>query len=342
VSKAAFDLSQSQGDAVLALLERARVPPLPAFYRLFFDYVAGAKGLMAERVGTVLTDGKGAVGKRLYTEFIAPYENSEALDQALGQMLSRLATLDRLLVERSEASARHSRSLAEAGGHFGAERLDAGLLREWVQRLEVSHKLVLRANMALAGELAEAHRELAVTKAEIGRSRESTLRDPLTGIANRAGLDLALNRLMAQSPEHPLSVALLDIDHFKTLNDGYGHPVGDQVLRIVSHALLASARASDIVGRTGGDEFVVVLAGTALAAAYDAADGMRQAVAAADLASAMGTDILGGVTASIGVAELEPGESIAHLLDRADRCLYRAKQSGRNRVASLAVAADAA
>ena len=84
MSKAAFDLSQSQGDAVLALLERARVPPLPAFYRLFFDYVAGAKGLMAERVGTVLTDGKGAVGERLYTEFIAPYENSEALDQALG------------------------------------------------------------------------------------------------------------------------------------------------------------------------------------------------------------------------------------------------------------------
>jgi diguanylate cyclase len=341
VTKAVFDLSRSQGIAVLGLLERAKVPPSPAFYRLLFDYIAGVKGLMAGRIDEILTDGNGQVQNRLYDEFVAPYENREATDRTLEQMVSRLATLDRLIVESAEATATHSRSLAEAGGHFGAASLEPELLREWVMRLELNNQVMRQANSALVEELAEAHRELAATQAEIGRSRESALRDPLTGIANRAGLDLALTRLIAGLSGQPLCVAVLDIDHFKSLNDGYGHQAGDQVLLVVTRALLASARASDIVGRPGGDEFVVVLAGTTLQVAHNVADGIRAAIASSDLTGALGSDSLGGITASIGIAEFIPGESIARLFDRADRCLYRAKQGGRNRVDSFGEA-DAA
>jgi diguanylate cyclase len=341
VTKAAIDLRRSQGAAVLGLLERAKVPPLPVFYRLLFDYVAGVKGLMSGRIGDILADRSTPAGDRLYAEFVAPYENSETLDRTLGQMVSRLATLDQLIGESARATADHSRSLAEAGGHFGATRLDPALLREWVGRLERNQQVMRRANLALVEELAEAHRELAQTQAEIGRSREGALRDPLTGIANRAGLDLALTRLTAQAPDEPLCVAVLDVDHFKSLNDGYGHPVGDQVLLVVTRALLASVRATDIVGRSGGDEFVIILAGTPLDIAHNVADGIRAAVAASDLTAALGTGILGGITASIGIAGYTPGESLARLFDRADRCLYRAKQNGRNRVDSFGEA-DAA
>jgi diguanylate cyclase len=341
VTRAIFDLSRSQGAAVLGLLERARVPPLPVFYRLLFDYVAGVKGLMAGRIDDILADNGAPAHDRLYAEFVAPYENSEALDRTLEQMVARLTTLDQLIVESAAATARHSRSLAEAGGHFGAQHLDPLLLREWVTRLERNQQVMRHANLALVEELAEAHRELALTQAEIGRSREGALRDPLTGVANRAGLDLALTRLIAQAPDEALSVAVLDIDHFKSLNDGYGHQVGDQVLMVVTRALLASARATDIVGRPGGDEFVIVLAGTPLAVAHNVADGIRAAVAASDLTGALGSGILGGITASIGIAEFAPGESLARLFDRADRCLYRAKQNGRNRVDSFGEASAA-
>jgi diguanylate cyclase len=341
VTKAAFDLSRSQGAAVLGLLERAQVPPLPVFYRLLFDYVAGVKGLMAGRIGEILADGEGTVRDQLYSEFVAPYETTETVDRVIGQMVARLATLDRLIVKSSEATARHSRSLEEAGGHLGDEHLDPVLLREWVLRLDLNNRLMQHANMALGKELDEAHRELAITQTEIGRSRETALRDPLTGIANRAGLDLALTKLTTEAPDHALCVAVLDIDHFKSLNDSYGHQVGDRVLLIVTRALLASARATDIVGRTGGDEFVVVLAGTTLPVAHNVADGIRTAVAASDLTDALGSDVLGGVTVSIGIAQFGPGEPLSRLFDRADRCLYRAKQGGRNRVDSFGEASAA-
>lgn len=312
------------------------MPPNPQFYKLFFDYVAGVKGLMADRVGQILTDGQGDERGRLYAEFIAPYETTETVDRALEQMVCRLRTLNKLVSRSAAATARHSASLAEADGKFGSDHLDRAILRDIVGRLDRSTRALQRANSALADELTEAHRELATIQVEIARSRDRALRDSLTGIANRGGVDFALARLIADAPDQPLCVALLDIDHFKSLNDGYGHQVGDQVLLIVARTLVASARASDIVGRPGGDEFVVILAGTKLGVAHNVADGIRAAVAASDLTEALGTDILGGITASIGVAQYEPGEPLSRTLDRADRCLYRAKQSGRNRVDSFA------
>jgi diguanylate cyclase len=104
---------------------------------------------------------------------------------------------------------------------------------------------------------------------------------------------------------------------------------------IVTQGMLASSRGADIVGRTGGDEFVVVFPDTVISVAHNVADGIRARVAATDLTDALGADVLGGITVSIGVAQFQRGETIAKFIDRADRCLYRAKQAGRNRVDSF-------
>jgi diguanylate cyclase len=333
----AIDLSASQGAAVLGLLERGKVPPQPAFYRLLYDYVSGVQGLFSTRVREILSEGdrgSSAVGERLYAEFVEPYESRETIERALARITTRLGTLDVLLTESVRASAAQSASLAQATAHFGAKHLNLVLLREWVARLELTNQEMRSANAALSSELEAAQVELDETTQEIHNSRESVLQDPLTGLANRGGLDRALIAAIRDQRTEgtPLACAVIDIDHFKSLNDRYGHLVGDEVLRVVSRALQASARSGDLVGRSGGDEFLVLLPSTDMPTATVVANRMRAAVADADLRGVLGSGTLGGITVSAGVALFHPADTIATFIERADGSLYEAKRQGRNRV----------
>lgn len=342
MSLTAFDLSASQGAAVLGLLERASVPPLPAFYKLLYDYVAGVQGLFATRIRDILSEdgqGAGSAREKLYAEFVEPYEASESFERAVERITSRLRTLELVLGESQRAAAAHSASLRQANEHFGAAEPDIALLRDWVQRLERANAALQRTNERATIQLLAAHRELEETKLEIHRSRDSARRDALTGLCNRAGLDAALEPLLHTPGGGQLACAVIDIDHFKTLNDRYGHPVGDEILRLVSRGLLASARETDVVGRPGGDEFVVAFPHTSLDEACAMAERIRGAIAEIDLRGVLGETILGGITVSLGVAVLRPADTIARLIGRADHALYEAKAQGRNRVVAEVEAA---
>ena len=336
---AAIDLGASRGLAVLQLLERAQVPPQPAFYKLLYDYVAGVQGLFSSRVGDILAEGErgsGAVGERLYAEFVEPYESTEAVDRAIARMTERLVTLDLLIGESARASQAQSASLRDATARFAEPHVDVELLKDWVSRLHAANEAMRDANASLGLELEDARVELKATQAEIQLSKDSMSRDPLTGLANRAGLDAELTKILRDRREQQsdLACAVIDIDHFKSLNDRYGHQVGDEVLRIVSRALLASVRNGDLVGRPGGDEFLVVFPKTGLAAAYDLSDRIRRAIVENDLRAVLGNGVLGGITVSIGVAVFQTNDTISRLVERADRCLFAAKGAGRNRVAA--------
>lgn len=152
--------------------------------------------------------------------------------------------------------------------------------------------------------------------------------DALTGAANRRALISALDRDVARAvrTREPISVLMVDIDHFKRVNDQFGHQAGDQVLCSVVQVLQARVRSQDLVGRYGGEEFLVVLPGTDVAGALLLASDLRKAVESP-------ADAI-GVTVSIGVfgGQLEPGDSWDLLVAAADRALYLAKENGRNRV----------
>jgi diguanylate cyclase (GGDEF)-like protein len=157
--------------------------------------------------------------------------------------------------------------------------------------------------------------------------------DPLTGVANRRAAIAALDRDVARAvrTRESISVMMVDIDHFKRVNDQFGHPVGDQVLCNVVNVLRERVRTQDLVGRYGGEEFLVVLPDTDLAGAQQLARQLCEAVSGSRL-QREGASI--AVTVSIGVfgGRLEPGDSWDMLIAAADRALYQAKESGRNRV----------
>jgi len=161
------------------------------------------------------------------------------------------------------------------------------------------------------------------------QSQSLALQDKLTGLNNRAAFDESLKREigLAQRQHTPLSLVVLDIDHFKSVNDSYGHSVGDIALRALSDSIIDTLRRSDIAFRYGGEEFTLILSNTDKEAAVQVAERIRVAVSQLNCNGGAHTF---GFTISLGLAQLNQGEEASSLFDRADRALYQAKKLGRN------------
>ncbi len=157
---------------------------------------------------------------------------------------------------------------------------------------------------------------------------EQGRRDALTGLYNRSALTEILGRELARADRNktPLSVALFDLDHFKSINDRFGHLVGDEVLRQAARVIAQTIRATDVAVRWGGEELLAILPDASLAGAGIVAERVRTAIASLVIPS------IGSVTISAGVVERNTGEDATALFKRADERLYAAKNSGRNKV----------
>ena len=164
-------------------------------------------------------------------------------------------------------------------------------------------------------------------------SIEMAITDPLTGLYNRRYMETHMGTLVDQAIARgkPLSVLIVDIDYFKSINDTHGHDAGDDVLQDFAIRLRKSIRGIDLACRYGGEEFVVVMPETDMAVATMVAERLRRRIASEPFPIQKGTRTV-DVTISIGIAALGPNEDAAAVIKRADQALYRAKRDGRNRV----------
>jgi diguanylate cyclase (GGDEF)-like protein len=174
---------------------------------------------------------------------------------------------------------------------------------------------------------------MAKERAELGH-KTAAKTDALTGLANRRSFFQEAARLIA-SGSRPVALLMIDLDHFKSINDQFGHAVGDKVLKIFAQTSVGHLRPTDLVGRLGGEEFAVLLMNASQEGALLVAERLRSAFAAA-AATVDGLPI--HATASVGLSLLHPGQDMSALLDLADQALYRAKATGRNRVAQQQLA----
>lgn len=213
-----------------------------------------------------------------------------------------------LLIITSYADANHLRDSLDAGA--------TDFIRKPPDQIELFARLRLALRM----------REFGV------RLHESSVRDALTGLYNRRHIATELDRHCEAARRYGemFSVAMIDIDFFKKVNDTYGHPMGDVILKQLAEYFLGRLRKTDIIGRIGGEEFLIILHGTPLPQAASALEAVRRGMAE----RRFGTDeTVVNVTFSTGVSTWSEKRSDAHaILEKADECLYSSKQAGRNRV----------
>ncbi|MCA1906044.1 MAG: sensor domain-containing diguanylate cyclase [Desulfarculus sp.] len=210
----------------------------------------------------------------------------------------------------------------------------AGLVAEMVENLEQV--------LQLKNKVERRNRELDDLNRQLSQANQSleqlSVTDGLTGLYNHRHLHQRLAEEVRRSRRQgqPICLLMADLDHFKRVNDQLGHQAGDEALRLVADWLRKSVREVDTVGRYGGEEFVVVLSDCDLANGLKVAEKLRSLVETNSRRPPF--DALGGLTISLGAAQLEPGMTPEELINAADRALYRAKQGGRNQVQAAAPA----
>ncbi len=317
------------------LLKRASVPPYPQFYELLYTYATGVNPALNTRINGIFRDGNPTVdvAEQLYDEFLKSQDASERISAVSQRMSTRIEAVHEAIDTAMTTANAYSGALQAASGDLDIES-DPQALKVMARRLLNETRRMQDANHQLEQKLEAYRDDIALLQRDLDDGRREAMLDPLTKICNRKAFDESLVKAFAdaRTQQTPMSLVLLDIDHFKRFNDTWGHQTGDQVLRLVAMTLKSNIKGQDTAARYGGEEFAAILPMTDLEGAITVADDVRSAVQAKELLKRSTNEKLGRITASFGVATYRPGDTPSTLIERADRCLYAAKHAGRNRV----------
>ena len=323
--------SRHAADA-LSRLEELELPPTPVNFAVWFEYFAGTRPDLKRDIDGLLESGD-CSDERCYDVFVRYFGQNESnvteaaagIERSIGNVLQQMAQAGQNATGYRDALSSLTEQLAKS------ESIPD--IRQAVEDMTGKTAAMAARTQDLEDKLGESSKEITALRSQLESARMDALTDGLTGIANRKYFDLTLKQLaQAANDDERLSLLLLDIDRFKLFNDKYGHQLGDQVLRLVAQTLAQSLKGRDVPARYGGEEFGILLPQTALADAVTVADQVRRTISTKQIVRRNSGEALSRITVSVGVAEYRPGEEISDMVKRADQALYRAKNSGRDRV----------
>ncbi len=337
------DLEQAKkiADTAITHLQNCRIPAVPNNYRVWFEFFSGDNPLLKTKLGSMIDSNvefEGKINVEIFERFFGETSHVDRADE-WGQRIEEVAEH---ILSAVETTGKDTEDYGEALRSFSGnlsnledfedvtaiKSLVAGVLND--TKSMAAHMETLRAEVTSSAD------EITELKQELEATRRDALTDGLTGVANRKCFDDTLKRAAQEADQTntPLSLILVDLDHFKSFNDTHGHQVGDQVLKVVGRTLIDSVKGQDTAARYGGEEFAVILPNTTVGSAASVAEAIRKAVSSKKLRKKGADGELGPITASFGVSSYVPGEELKNLIERADRALYEAKKFGRNRVMS--------
>jgi diguanylate cyclase len=323
-------------EIALAQIKALAQPASPRNFEIWYNYATGYNPSLNQSINELLAK-NGALSEadlnQIYASYIAADRVSERLDNVGGRVLDEIAQVLDMIHVAADSATSYSDSLADVSKKLEHAKDGEGL-RGVIDRLIQGAQQMELNNKKLEARLSASKQEIVQLQHNLEEVRFESQTDPLTRLSNRKFFDQELDKAMAAAREtnEPLALLISDVDHFKSFNDKFGHQTGDQVLRLVAITIKQTVKGVDIAARYGGEEFVVALPNTPPPAAMAIAEHIRRAVVTKELVKRSSGERLGRVTISTGVAMLRGSDTAQSLLERADACLYGAKNSGRNRV----------
>lgn len=334
-----FERAMAYSNAALGYLQRGEVPAYPQFYELFYTYATGSNSALNERINELFLNEESISfvesAEALYNEFMRSKSVDERMAQVSSKISSNIDAVHDAITDATKNAETYSGSLSHAEDLFSHD-LDPKKMQEAVRVLLTQTQSMRDSNKLLESKLEDSRSDINMLQKDLELVQRETMTDALTKISNRKCFDSELERALTESKEtnQPLTLAMIDIDHFKKFNDTYGHQVGDQVLRLVAMTLRAHTKGKDLAARYGGEEFALILPDTDIHGAQMLAEKIRAAIEGKQLTRKSTNEKLGRVTASFGLATYRSEDSVSSLIERADKAMYSAKDNGRNQVVS--------
>jgi diguanylate cyclase len=328
-----FESAKNAADQAMELMVRESVPPTPSNFAVWFNYCLGTPPDLKRTIDILVGN------KRKFDTFVCddlrtmyvggPEFNAPAAKTISDQLDSVMTDAQKYLSTAISDNRSHMREIGDV-----TDQADHGVNpRALIEGLMTALSTAANRASTLESNFSEASQELDSIRNSLKDAEERAKTDTLTALPNRRALEefFRAAQMRAMEVEDPLSILLLDIDHFKKFNDTYGHGVGDQVIRLIASVLRERVRENDLPARYGGEELIAVLPGADLAVCHDVAERIRATVEGCHITRRSTGESLPDISVSIGVAQFRPGESMAELIERCDRALYKAKAEGRNR-----------
>ncbi|QYZ67027.1 MAG: hypothetical protein OI74_08275 [Gammaproteobacteria bacterium (ex Lamellibrachia satsuma)] len=320
----------------IPLLAKHQLPINPVNFSLFYNYMAGRDAHLKEKLDRFMED-QGTWSQedadKLFRRFLYSCDG-DALDDLREELLAIVAQTIGGLVDLAGKTAVSNEKLEQHINRL-AESQKAEDVLAVVTNIMSDTRELARESKQFESQLTTSSDEMDRLKNELESVKKEAYVDVLTGVFNRRGFDQTLDHLIADAERLQaanFSLILVDLDHFKEINDTHGHIVGDKVLSVLGKLLKKHTKGSDSSARIGGDEFALLLPETSITNAFGLAENLRKNIKKLVLKRPSTGETLVDVSASLGVAAFRLGESAHGFLDRCDKAMYRAKKLGRGRV----------
>ena len=321
---------------VLAAMGQHDAAYNPVTYTVWFEHVAGINNRLSQGIAKAMQSKprlNDADMWDLYVAFVSDLD-TPAIQRISGE-------LQRMMTGMAESASRTGSQAEVYGDELQSLSVELstggdGALTPAVARIIASTAQMKASTLALEHQVSVSQQEITRLKDELIRTRDDSFKDALTGVLNRKGFDKVLADMLAQplSDGRAHGLIMLDIDHFKAVNDMHGHVIGDRVLQALGEVLRSAlgAEGSYSVARYGGEEFAILMPERTLAQCEQLAQLVRTHTKAMKIRDRRTKAVLLTVTLSGGVATMQPGDDAQSLIARADGALYQSKQAGRDRV----------